>query len=74
MADEIQKNIVKEGKTLCADAWDKIYNTCQKTVLDLKAILIELEAFRTFVLPIDQEKRKNSMKICQIFIKLYCTL
>lgn len=59
MADEIQKTIVKEGETLCVDAWDKIYNICQKTVHDLKVILIELEAFRTYMIPIDQEKRKN---------------
>lgn len=59
MVDEIQKTIVKEGETHCVDAWDTIYEICQNTVIDLKAILIELEAFRTYMIPIDQEKRKN---------------
>lgn len=61
MADKIQDNIRTKGEPICADIWVKINKICQKTVQDLIAILRELEGYQAHVLPIDQNKRKNSI-------------
>lgn len=53
--------MLTKGEPTCADAWIKINNTCHKTVQDLSAILRKLEEFQAHVLPIDQNKSKNSI-------------
>lgn len=40
-----------------------INNICRRTIKDLNFILNELEKFRTFVHPADQNKRKNSTEM-----------
>lgn len=64
MADEIGRIIRRKGEPVGSDAWVEIQNICQKTVKDLKAILIELEEFQTCVLPVDQTKRMFSICSC----------
>lgn len=59
VADEIQRNMITKEELMHANAWDTIDDICQKTVQDLKNILIELEKLQAKVLPFDHYTRKN---------------
>lgn len=64
VAVEIKNRVLRKKESISADAWVQIYDICRKTVQDLNFILIELEQFRTCMLPADQNKRKSSLEIC----------
>lgn len=65
VADAIQKQIMKKGSLVCADACvEIIHHFCRNTIEDLNSILSYLEKFRTYVHPADQTKRKNSIEMC----------
>lgn len=61
MAAEIQTEMRKR-EAVVANA-SLINSICRRTVNDLDCILRELEKFRTFVHPADQNKRKNSIQM-----------
>lgn len=69
VADFIHKKISGREELVCADALDKITKICLKTVEDLNIILMKLDEFQTNILPVDQNKRKNSIYLYSIYLR-----
>lgn len=60
IADEIHKRMSKTNPMLDDAVIIDIHAICRKTVEDLKVVLGELEEFQQKVVPISQNKRKNT--------------
>lgn len=63
IADEIHKRMSKTNPMLDDAVIIDIHEICRKTVEDLKVVLGELEEFQQKVVPISQNKRKNTVLI-----------
>lgn len=63
IADEIHKRMSKTNPMLDDAVLIGIHEICRKTVEDLKVVLGELEEFQQKVVPISQNKRKNTVLI-----------
>lgn len=61
IADEIHKRMSKTNPMIDDAVINAIYEICRKTVEDLKVILGELEEFQQKVVPISQNRRKNTV-------------